>query len=182
MPDLIRSMARNNAWANEVLSAACAGLSGGAFNAARTGFFPSLRATLTHIYEVDLYYLDALEEGGQGAAVFGTTPAEIPAAGLGALQRQADLRLIRFCDGLAEGDLGRSVTTWRQDRPVPERLSDLLLHLLQHQVHHRGQAHAMLSGTDVAPPQLDDFHLVHGRTAAAQGWHDYHTKDTDHVS
>jgi hypothetical protein len=24
-------------------------------------------------------------------------------------------------------------------------------------VHHRGQAHAMLSGTSVSPPQLDEF-------------------------
>jgi uncharacterized damage-inducible protein DinB len=24
-------------------------------------------------------------------------------------------------------------------------------------VHHRGQAHAMLAGTSVAPPQLDEF-------------------------
>ena len=51
-------------------------------------------------------------------------------------------------------------------------LTVLLLHLFQHQIHHRGQAHAMLSGTEVAPPQLDEFHLaldasrahpVHGR-------------------
>ena len=39
----------------------------------------------------------------------------------------------------------------------PERADRLLGHLFQHQVHHRGQAHAMLSGTDVAPPQLDEF-------------------------
>ena len=38
-----------------------------------------------------------------------------------------------------------------------ERLDRLLLHLFQHQVHHRGQAHAMLSGTAIAPPQLDEF-------------------------
>ena len=31
------------------------------------------------------------------------------------------------------------------------------MHLFQHQVHHRGQAHAMLSGTSVSPPQLDEF-------------------------
>jgi uncharacterized damage-inducible protein DinB len=36
----------------------------------------------------------------------------------------------------------------------------LLLHLFQHQIHHRGQAHAMLSGTSVAPPQLDEFFSV----------------------
>jgi uncharacterized damage-inducible protein DinB len=33
----------------------------------------------------------------------------------------------------------------------------LLLHLFQHQIHHRGQAHAMLSATGVRPPQLDEF-------------------------
>ncbi|MGL1143213.1 hypothetical protein ACSTLN_23785 [Vibrio parahaemolyticus] len=29
--------------------------------------------------------------------------------------------------------------------------------MFQHQIHHRGQAHAMLAGTPVAPPQLDEF-------------------------
>jgi hypothetical protein len=36
----------------------------------------------------------------------------------------------------------------------------LLLHLFQHQIHHRGQAHAMLSGTSGPPPQLDEFFAV----------------------
>jgi len=36
-------------------------------------------------------------------------------------------------------------------------MSRLLLHLFQHQIHHRGQAHAMLSATSVSPPQLDEF-------------------------
>ncbi len=43
--------------------------------------------------------------------------------------------------------------------PVPERIDRLLAHLFQHQIHHRGQAHAMLAGTTVAPPQLDEFFL-----------------------
>ncbi|MEM9239405.1 MAG: damage-inducible protein DinB, partial [Pseudomonadota bacterium] len=30
----------------------------------------------------------------------------------------------------------------------------------QHQIHHRGQVHCMLSGTSVAPPQLDEFYLA----------------------
>jgi uncharacterized damage-inducible protein DinB len=33
----------------------------------------------------------------------------------------------------------------------------VLLHLITHQVHHRGQVHAMLNGTVVKPPQLDEF-------------------------
>ena len=38
-----------------------------------------------------------------------------------------------------------------------ESATRLLAHLFQHQIHHRGQVHAMLAGTPVAPPQLDEF-------------------------
>jgi hypothetical protein len=36
----------------------------------------------------------------------------------------------------------------------------VLAHLLQHDIHHRGQVHAMLAGSGVAPPQLDEFLLA----------------------
>jgi hypothetical protein len=47
--------------------------------------------------------------------------------------------------------------------------------LFQHQIHHRGQAHATLSGTAVAPPQLDEFFCaadasLRERELAALGW------------
>ena len=42
---------------------------------------------------------------------------------------------------------------------MPERIGSLLTHLFLHQIHHRGQVHAMLSGTSVKPPQLDEFFL-----------------------
>lgn len=38
-----------------------------------------------------------------------------------------------------------------------ERRDRLLMHLFQHQLHYRGQAHAMLVGTAIQPPQLDEF-------------------------
>jgi hypothetical protein len=41
-----------------------------------------------------------------------------------------------------------------------EPLVRVLAHLFQHQIHHRGQAHAMLAGTPVKPPQLDEFFLT----------------------
>ena len=40
---------------------------------------------------------------------------------------------------------------------VRERVRRLLAHVFEHQIHHRGQAHAMLAGTRVKPPQLDEF-------------------------
>lgn len=44
--------------------------------------------------------------------------------------------------------------------PATEWRDRLLLHLFIRQIHHRGQAHAMLSATGVAPPQLDEFYSV----------------------
>ena len=58
-----RAFAYNNAWANHRLLGACAELTQGEFEAERTGFFPSLQATLNHIYVIDLFYVDALEGG-----------------------------------------------------------------------------------------------------------------------
>jgi uncharacterized damage-inducible protein DinB len=45
----------------------------------------------------------------------------------------------------------------RTGRIQIERTADVLDHLFQHQTHHRGQVHAMLAGTSIAPPQLDEF-------------------------
>jgi uncharacterized damage-inducible protein DinB len=82
-------------------------------------------------------------------------------APLAAAQLASDRRLVVFCDGLDDAALGRSV---RMNRGEPEGLFEealpaTLAHLFVHQTHHRGQAHAMLSGTRVAPPQLDEFFL-----------------------
>lgn len=65
-----------------------------------------------------------------------------------------------FCDRLSADDLERRVLTdRREDGMIPERIGDLLAHLFIHDIHHRGQVHAMLSGTSVKPPQLDEFFL-----------------------
>lgn len=154
----LRAMARNNAYANDALLGACVRLGARGFAAPRTGFFGSLRATLNHLHAVDRFYLDALEEGGQGRGVFEVGPDIATPVGLRTAQARLDARLIAFCDALGAADLARRVATDR-GAPVFERIEALLAHLFVHQVHHRGQAHAMLAGTDVAPPQLDEFFL-----------------------
>ncbi len=162
------AMARNNNWANRTLGRAVAGLSPDIFTAARPGFFGSLAATLDHIYEVDLYYVDALEAGGLGRSVYERTPLTDPKTLLAA-QTEVDLRLTAFCDALTVEALAESRTTERADGMVEERVDALLLHLFQHQIHHRGQAHAMLSHAGIDPPQLDDFYLDFGRAEDAEG-------------
>ncbi|TIM15536.1 MAG: damage-inducible protein DinB [Mesorhizobium sp.] len=113
--DHLRRMARNNLWSNDRLYSAVLQLEPGEFEAERTSFFPSIKATLNHILAVD---------------------------------------------HLSAHDLDRRVVTdRREDGKIPERIGDLLAHLFTHDIHHRGQVHAMLSGTSVKPPQLDEFFL-----------------------
>jgi uncharacterized damage-inducible protein DinB len=150
-----RAMAYNNGWANHRLLTACMGLSQDEFVAPRTGFFPSLRATLNHILIIDHFYIDAMEGGTLGPAAWADQEPCDTAILLREAQGNVDRRLIAVVERLA--DLGRVVDVHRGDRIQHERIDRLLLHLFQHQIHHRGQAHAMLSATEVRPPQLDEF-------------------------
>ncbi|MBZ9796063.1 DinB family protein [Mesorhizobium sp. ES1-4] len=156
----LRRMAGNNLWSNDRLYRAVLSLQPGEFEAQRTSFFPSIKETLNHILAVDRLYLDFLEEGGVGAAAYDDfVPFEDPAK-LAAAQADFDRRLIAFCDGLSEVDLDRRVITdRREDGIIPEKIGNILAHVFLHDIHHRGQVHAMLSGTSVAPPQLDEFLL-----------------------
>lgn len=167
MSDSFVKMAQNNAWANSVLSCACQTLSDVDFWAARSGFFGSIGRTLNHIYEVDLYYVDALEAGGAGRSVYDRNDF-VDAVQLRAAQAAVDARLIRFAEGLSEKMLGELRETERKGEITHERVDYLFLHLIQHDVHHRGQVHTMLSDAGVAPPQLDDFYLEYGRVPSAK--------------
>lgn len=158
------TMAYNNAWANHRLLTACARLSQDDFVARRTSFFPSLKATLNHIVTVDWYYVDALERWRDGRAVNrevdGFFDPEEPfdtCAALSEAQHAVDRRLVNLCVSLRDGELEQPVAVMRRAGPQHETVTRLLAHLFQHQIHHRGQAHAMLAGTPVAPPQLDEF-------------------------
>jgi uncharacterized damage-inducible protein DinB len=155
-----RRMAENNLWANDRIYRAVLVLAPGEFEAPRTSFFPSLRETLDHILRVDLFYLDMLEELGEGLAIFERVhPFHDPRI-MAREQAAVDRRLLSFCKGQSPGDLDRRVPTDRGEAGlVPERIGDLLAHLFQHDIHHRGQVHAMLAGTSVKPPQLDEYFL-----------------------
>ncbi len=172
----LRIQARANRLANHRLHGAMAALPPADFHAPRTGFFPSLAATLDHVLMVDQYYIGALlgEAGLDGHWARYTGSATL--AGLATRQQASDERLIAFCDALDAAGCGRVVAMPRGAGRVQHDLAaHVLAHLFMHQTHHRGQAHAMLSATAVAPPQLDEFLMpseAHFRVAemAALGW------------
>ena len=152
-----RTMAYNNAWANHRLLTACLALTPEEFIAKRAGFFPSLRATLNHILIIDYFYVDAMEGGTLGPAAWADQEPCATVAGLKQAQAAVDQRLLKIVEALDSAGFQRIVSIHRDTTVQRERMDRLLLHLFQHQVHHRGQAHAMLSATSVSPPQLDEF-------------------------
>ena len=152
-----RAQAYNNAWANHRLLKACAKLSPAELEAPRVSFFPSIIHTLNHILTVDWLYISALEGDCIGSAAF---EPEIPfhlLADLEREQRAADRRLIDHCRQLDSESLKQEVRIPRETHVQVETADRVLLHLFQHQIHHRGHVHSMLSGTSVKPPQLDEF-------------------------
>jgi uncharacterized damage-inducible protein DinB len=153
-------MAYNNAWANHRLLSACLDLPREEFIAPRTGFFPSIARTLNHILVVDWFYVDGLEGGWLGAKAWADAMPCATAQELMREQAAVDTRLIAVCDALTEVGLDTVVRLNRDTRVQTERRDRLLLHLFQHQIHHRGHAHAMLSATARKPPQLDEFFSV----------------------
>lgn len=152
-----RKLAYNNALANHRLHAAGARLQPGEFEAPRTGFFPSIKETLNHIITVDWFYVDGLEGGTLGLKAFEVDEPFDDIASLAEAQAKVDRRLCDLCEALTPDKIVSTVNIHRGERIQRERMEDILGHLFQHQTHHRGQVHAMLAGTTVKPPQLDEF-------------------------
>lgn len=180
LPHYLRIQAHANRLMNQRLHAAMAQLPQLELHAARTSFFPSLMATLNHILGVDGYYIAALlAEPHPDQAWHQFVPAQtLPE--LAAAQTASDARLIAFAQGLDATACAREVLMRREGSGNHQRIqrdlvAHVMAHLFMHQTHHRGQVHAMLSGTAVAPPQLDEFMMpseAHLRVPdmASAGW------------
>ncbi len=170
-----RQLARNALLANRRLNLAIAALPPGAWQAPRTSFFPSLCATMNHIYTVDLFYLDALQGGTLGVAAFDIAEPYPEGATLAAAQTALDRTVLAYVAALTPADLAGPVHIHRRDRIQTDTVADVLMHVFLHDQHHRGQVHTMLSGTSIKPPQLDEFFMADDARfriddLAALGW------------
>jgi len=154
-----RKLAQANRLANLRLLNACKQLGPGEFEAARTSFFPSIKATLNHNLTIDWFYVDALEGGTLGPKAWAVTEPYDAIGPLAEAQATVDERLLAFCRGLTPQRLEGETRIHRTNRIQVTRTDDVLAHLFLHQVHHRGQVHAMFAGTSIKPPQLDEFIL-----------------------
>ena len=133
-------------------------------------------ATLDHILSVDRYYIGALHREPHIERLWDACIDAPELAELAARQRRSDERLIAWLDDADAAALGARVEMPRRSGWVQhDAAAHVLQHLFMHQTHHRGQVHAMLAGTRVAPPQLDEFLMpsepqLRVEDMAALGW------------
>jgi uncharacterized damage-inducible protein DinB len=154
-PAYFRTLARYNRWANERLYGACAKLPPSEIAKPRAAFFGSIFGTLNHLVAGDRAWLDRLE--GAEAVVRGyDQPMAEDFAALSRLRAEHDARIIVLVDDLGPEELEQTLyyTSIAGDRAeMPTHWA--LAHMFNHQTHHRGQAHGLLSQTEAAPPPLD---------------------------
>jgi uncharacterized damage-inducible protein DinB len=163
-PDYFAQLAAYNRWANRRLFAACAELSTDEYHAPRRAFFGSIHRTLNHILVGDRLWFSRVEGQALNYPLDHELYADLPS--LRAARQTEDDRILQFVQALpAErlaGDLSyRNVAGEAHTTP----LRFVLGHIFNHQTHHRGQVHDMLSQTAVAPPPIDLIYFVRARPA-----------------
>jgi len=165
MPDAayFLSFARYNRWANHRLYEACGRLPEAVYKSTRRAFFRSIHGALNHLLVGDRIWLGRITGQDSGIARLDAILYE-DFATLRAARITEDERLIEVVGGLTDAAIGRNLVYRNTSgAEFSTRLDLVLAHLFNHEAHHRGQVHDMLSQTDVPPPELDL--IIYLRTA-----------------
>jgi uncharacterized damage-inducible protein DinB len=145
-----------NSWANQRLYDAAAAISDADYRAERGAFFGSVHRTLNHLLVTDRIWMHRFT--GEGPTY--DDLEAVPCADLAALraEREAeDARIVSWVASLDDARLGgifKYHTTTRREG-IAQPLASALAHFFNHQTHHRGQVHGLLTtigGRPAAPP------------------------------
>lgn len=167
--DYFRRLARYNRWANKRLYDACGQLDDAARHQERPSFFGSIHRTLNHILVADRIWLGRIVGTDPGIASLDAQLYD-DFTELCAAREAEDARIIRLCDknttAALEADLEYSNMS---GAPQRTQLRVVWGHFFNHQTHHRGQVHDMLSQTAVPPPPLDLIYFSREPDFALEG-------------
>lgn len=150
------TFARYNQWANRRLYDAAALLSDGEYRADRGAFFKSMHGTLNHLLATDRIWMNRFTGSGEAPERLDTILHE-RLADLTAARHAEDRRIIAWLDGLDEEALAGVIRYRRVSTPEEfvQPLMPALNHWFNHQTHHRGQAHMVLTSLGKSAPELD---------------------------
>jgi uncharacterized damage-inducible protein DinB len=155
-----------NRWANARLYEAAFSLSDADYRRDVGAFFRSMHGTLNHLLLTDRLWLKRLTGEGEhpnqlNAIIYHDLRA------LASARSDEDDRIIAYVAALDEAALeGLLKYANTSGKAFEQQRRDILAHLFNHQTHHRGQAHTILSLlTGREPPQLDLLLMQRGGAA-----------------
>jgi uncharacterized damage-inducible protein DinB len=153
---IFQMFAGYNEWANARLYAAVAELPDADYRADHGAFFKSVHGTLNHLLVGDRVWMQRLTGEGDAPTSLDAILFEDFAA-LRAARAEEDARIIAFVAGLSDADLARKVRYRTISRPaeIEQELGYALPHVFNHQTHHRGQVHGLLTRIAGDAPSLD---------------------------
>lgn len=156
----LRSMARYNRWQNQNVFEAGAVLSDKVRRLDRGAFFKSIHGTLAHIYWADRIWLSRFD-----LCPAPDVPIDKSRDFVEKFEELADRRerldelLIEFCDNYENGPI-KGLLKWYSgaiEANAEATLGVIFTHFFNHQTHHRGQVHAMLTAAGANPNDTDLF-------------------------
>jgi uncharacterized damage-inducible protein DinB len=156
MKDHYTSFAGYNAWANRRLYDAAAQLSDTEYRADKGAFFKSMHGTLNHLLTTDRIWMKRFTGEGEAPDRLDTILHE-RLADLRAARDAEDRRIVAWIDSLDEARLKGVIRYRRVSTPdaFVQPLMPALDHWFNHQTHHRGQAHMILTSFAKKAPELD---------------------------
>ena len=148
-------MARYNAWQNRQLTQVLTGVDDDVLRADRGAFFGSIMATLNHILWADTIWMSRFHDRIPAPDPDGPSHLEYtPTFGVWSADRfRMDGAIRMWADTLRTLDLKRRLSWYSGtlERDMKQPLEVCVTHMFNHQTHHRGQVHAMLTAADAEP-------------------------------
>lgn len=147
-PEYAQTMAAYNAEMNRRVYAAAARLPDDARRAERGAFFGSIHATLSHLLWADQMWMSRFAEWDKPRVPLSESPRMVEGfEELAALRTSLDDRLLGWAAALSQDWLDGELEwlSGATGQRMRKGCGLLVAHLFNHQAHHRGQVHAMLT-------------------------------------
>jgi uncharacterized damage-inducible protein DinB len=159
MKQLLSESARYNAWANERLIHLFRTADEALINQSVVSSFPSIRATLLHIWDAESLWLERLN---------GNSPTQFPSKNFNGTNEDVYSNVLTTSKALIEFIETRPAPFFRDrltfktispPRDYKETVTDMAHHCLNHSTFHRGQLVVMCRQLGIAPIPSTDYIL-----------------------
>ena len=156
--DYCIAMAHYNAWQNTQLTDSLDGVGDAVLRQDRGAFFRSILGTLNHVLWGDTLWMSRFDGGAKPQGGIPESHALHPTfASWSADRFRLDRRITHWAERLNTIDL-KGDLTWFSGalgRDMTKKKELCVLHMFNHQTHHRGQIHAMMTAAGLSAPVSD---------------------------